>query len=730
MTACVGSCAPINVGASAAVSEAPVEIVAEVVEAPPRSWLDAARASDWPEVAERIDGLPLAQRSAPRMRYVRALAAARLGDCARALVALEGTSEQLPALAEEIARLTARCQLEVGPYELAAAYYAEKSSPEALLAAARGWQRAGQLERARELLERALKRAGKRRSQRDTAAAARALRADIAEQLGDQELARRDRRWLAMVGLTPGADDAYEQLVGAQLTKAERVRRAEAFAKKGQVASVERELERLQAAPGRGPSEAERVRILARAHYNSRIDCRKAAALFEQAAQLSPRRRLRDLFSAAQAWARAGDGARAIPLYERVARQYPTTSYAERARYSVASLYYRQGQWEEAERAYSRYLRRGPARYVSKSRYERAVAQLAGGRAESALDSLQKLKRRAPRGARRAMLQHLEAVALGASGVAEREAQAVDQFESVIREYPLSFAALASAARLEQLGRLPPPLLPPPPVLNAGLVDIPELPPKVQLLVDLGLHTAAERTLYAAERSLRDELAPRAAASLCQLYEPLDRGWRRYAVAAMSVGRDTLRRPPTASNLWAWQCLYPTPYRQTVAELEDRYQLPAGLVHSVMRQESAFRADVRSPVGAVGLMQLMPSTARRAASELGVPHERERLTEPRHNLELGAYYLGKLLETFEQRVVLALASYNAGPAAVAGWVNGGQELASDLWVARIPFTETRDYVMHVMSNWARYRYLEGGPEQVSGLALQLPSQVELAASSY
>lgn len=743
MTACVGSCAPVSVNAGPQVSSAEPEIRAEVVDRPRGSWRAAARAGDWTRVAARIDALPLEERSEPGTRYVRALAASRLGDCGVALVALEGLSEQLPALGEEIAKLTARCQLEVGPYEAAAAYYAEQSSPEALLMAARGWKRAGQLERAHQLLDAALAKAGSQRRKADTVAAARALRAEIAEQRGERELARRDRRWLALVALAPGADEAYERLVGVKLTKAQRWRRAESLAKEGQAAAVERELALLEAAPGSSPaSEAERLSLLGQAHYNSRIDCSKGATLFEQAAQRSRKGRLRNLFSAAQAWARAGQGERAIPLYEQVAREYPSTSYAERARYSVASLHYRQGQWEEAERAYTGYLRRGPARYVTKSRYERAVAQLAGGRSDTALDTLQQLRRAAPRGARRAMLQHLEAVALEVSGEAALELRAVEQFERVIRDYPLSFAALASAARLERLGRTPPPFLPPPPELRAQRGETAELgggaelgaelelPGKARLLVELGLYTAAERTLHSAERALRQELAPRAGASLCRLYEPLDRGWRRYAIGAMSIKNDTLRRAPTASNLWAWQCLYPTPYRETVAELEDRYAVPRGLVHSVMRQESAFRSDVRSPAGAIGLMQLMPATARRAARELSWEHERERLTQPRYNLELGVYYLGKLIESFDRHVVPALASYNAGPVAVSTWLKGGQELPLDLWVARIPFTETRDYVMRVMSNWARYRYLEGGPERVSPLPLDLPGEVELAANLY
>jgi soluble lytic murein transglycosylase len=721
-----GACSPVGVNASAPSGGAPEE--RGTIRAP-ASWRAAARDSDWPHVAARIDALPSEERAEPGTRYVRALAATRLGQCELALVALQGLGEQLPALAEEVAMLTARCQRDLGPYDAAAHYYAEQGSPEALLEAARAWQRAGRPELAQELLDKVLAQGGGKRSKLRLETAARALRAELALQLGQHELARTDHRWLAIVAAAPGADDAYERLLGVALTKEERRRRAEALAQKGQVGRVQRELQLLEHAPGKAPPASEILAIEARAYYAARTDSHRAAALFERAAKLARASRVRHLFSAAQAWSRAGEGARAISVYEQVARRYPSSSYAERARYSVASLYYRQGEWIKAERAYKSYLQRH-TRLAKKSRYERAVALLAGGRFEAALASLEQVQRAPPAGVPRALLQHLEAVALESSGTPENRARALLQFEAVLRDYPLSFSALASAARLERHGRAAPRLAPPPLEPTAQLVEPLELPAKAKLFAELGLYSAAERALHSEERRLRQKYAPRATASLCSLYESLDRGWRRYAVGMRSVRSDILRRAPTASNLWAWRCLHPTPYADTVSELEARYQLPPGLVHAVMRQESAFRADVRSPAGALGLMQLMPNTAQRAASEISVEHDDGRLSQAPYNLELGAYYLGKLLQSFDQNAALAVASYNAGPRAVAGWLAGGQDLPLDLWVARIPFTETRGYVMRVLANWARYRYLDGGPERVFHLGLELPARVELASNAY
>jgi soluble lytic murein transglycosylase len=130
-------------------------------------------------------------------------------------------------------------------------------------------------------------------------------------------------------------------------------------------------------------------------------------------------------------------------------------------------------------------------------------------------------------------------------------------------------------------------------------------------------------------------------------------------------------------------------------------------------------------------MQLMPRTAERAADELGLEHQPERLEQGPYNLQLGAYYLSKLLKTFQQRVVLALAAYNAGPHAVSRWLEGGRNLDADLWVARIPYRETRNYVQRVTESWARYQYLrDDGERTAPALSLKLPSKVRLDSSAY
>jgi soluble lytic murein transglycosylase len=133
------------------------------------------------------------------------------------------------------------------------------------------------------------------------------------------------------------------------------------------------------------------------------------------------------------------------------------------------------------------------------------------------------------------------------------------------------------------------------------------------------------------------------------------------------------------------------------------------LVRATVRRESGFRADARSTAGAVGLIQLVPSTARRLLVLAGVPLEpAPRLQDPEVSAGLGAHYLGLLLDRFGDEAV-ALAAYNAGPAAAAAWARerAGQQL--DEWVESIPFKETRAYVKSVLAAREVYRRLAGRP---------------------
>jgi soluble lytic murein transglycosylase len=153
---------------------------------------------------------------------------------------------------------------------------------------------------------------------------------------------------------------------------------------------------------------------------------------------------------------------------------------------------------------------------------------------------------------------------------------------------------------------------------------------------------------------------------------------------------------------------YPEAFPAQVARAAERTRLDPYLLLAVMRRESLFKPDVRSAAGAVGLLQLLPATARRAAAVLGRPSLRdEELVDPGTAIDLGSWYFAELVGRFGDPAI-ALAAYNAGPRAAGPWAarGAGQEL--DEWVENVPYRETRRYIKVVVGAWSAYRILAGG----------------------
>ncbi|MFN5167854.1 MAG: lytic transglycosylase domain-containing protein, partial [Pseudomonadota bacterium] len=151
---------------------------------------------------------------------------------------------------------------------------------------------------------------------------------------------------------------------------------------------------------------------------------------------------------------------------------------------------------------------------------------------------------------------------------------------------------------------------------------------------------------------------------------------------------------------------YPTPFREQVLARAREVGVEAAYVFGLIRQESRFILDARSSVGASGLMQLMPATARWTAQKLGLDWKPELITDRDLNLRLGMTYLRLLKDDFGGSNVMAAAAYNAGPGRPRRWREGGAVEAA-AWVEGIPFNETRDYVKKVLANTVVYAALLG-----------------------
>ena len=154
---------------------------------------------------------------------------------------------------------------------------------------------------------------------------------------------------------------------------------------------------------------------------------------------------------------------------------------------------------------------------------------------------------------------------------------------------------------------------------------------------------------------------------------------------------------------------YPTPHRELLEAKARAGGLDPALVYGLIRQESRFITDARSHVGASGLMQLMPATARWTAKQLGVPYTPQQIDNREMNLQLGIAYLKRLADDFEGSLAMATAGYNAGPGRPRRWREGGAVMEPAAWAESIPFNETRDYVKKVLGNSVLYAAQLGQP---------------------
>lgn len=196
---------------------------------------------------------------------------------------------------------------------------------------------------------------------------------------------------------------------------------------------------------------------------------------------------------------------------------------------------------------------------------------------------------------------------------------------------------------------------------------------------------------------------------LCEMQGEANYEWR---AALETLDRDAQVQAVRLASSWGWylpsiaaaaklglfddyDLLYPRPYDDEVRRAAASTRLPASLIYAIIRQESLYRADAASSAGALGLMQLLPSTAQATARRAGLPRPtRASLLIPSVNIPLGSAYLRGLLDRVDSELPLAIAGYNAGPAAVRRWLPPTR-METDVWVENIPYNETRAYVQRV-----------------------------------
>jgi soluble lytic murein transglycosylase len=253
----------------------------------------------------------------------------------------------------------------------------------------------------------------------------------------------------------------------------------------------------------------------------------------------------------------------------------------------------------------------------------------------------------------------------------------------------LNFYGALAAAELGQPLNLPPKPAP----LTPAERDAPAMQPgfvRALTLVAIGLRGEGVREWNYSLRGLNDRELLAAAQYACD-HEVWDR--------CINTSERTRAEVDIEQR-------FPMPLRKDVSAQAREIGLDPAFVYGLIRQESRFIADARSGVGAQGLMQIMPATAKWTAKKIGLPYTPALIADRDTNLKLGNAYLKLVLDDAGGSQAMAAAAYNAGPGRPRKW-REGPVLDAAVWVENIPFPETRDYVKKVLSNSTYYAALLG-----------------------
>ena len=321
--------------------------------------------------------------------------------------------------------------------------------------------------------------------------------------------------------------------------------------------------------------------------------------------------------------------------------------------------------------------------------------------------------------------RYWRAVARAESDDETRRAEGTAQLQELARELPLAYYGMLAA---ERVGESPvdKPLLSP----RAPTTEAPALR-RARLLVDGGFPELAsdEVESYADGAKLDRE----ARIQTARLLHRTGDSFRALKVIDEGFG-GTLDQGIDPGWREAWELAWPRPFGEWVSGATREFAFDPALVWAIMREESAYRAQVSSPAGALGLMQLMPQTGGRVAGELGLSgFVAERLYDPETNIRLGTYYLRSLIERFGGSRPFAIASYNAGPDAVGRWLEKDAQVKPDVFVESVTYGETRRYLRRVLRSYRVYQLLYGDevrpPAPPAAVAAPPPEEAQREAVS-
>lgn len=508
----------------------------------------------------------------------------------------------------------------------------------------------------------------------------RAKDPSITESLGDAERARQAQAWL----------DGNEPSRAFEL--------ASAIVKSGSSASCKAGLTRANA----GTKKTPKVDVWAETVAACEKDPELVTALY------------------AGAKARSGkDPKVAIEWFAKVEALFPAHRLADDARFRAALLV-GQGSDEGREDRAEQMLRTLPDTYPAgdmgtEALFRVALARMQKGRAEdweiakSVLDRILEITPEDRHWSTAGRAEYFRARAAAQAGDAEG---ARKRWEHIVERHPLTFYMLLSYGRLaaidparakqllegavardKESGGFPSKALP--------LFEAPAFTRAVKLL-EVGDVDGARRELTAAG-AVAEGADPEVLWTVGAVYNQAGLFELGHAFSRGRVS-DHLEHYPEGRWRVPWETAYPKAFEPLLVKACEKYSLPQAIAWGIMREESSFIADVKSPANAYGLMQLIIPTAKGVAMGTGFGSDEASLKRPEVSIELGTKLLAAL-RTQHGHNALAIGAYNGGSGAIGRWMNNRTSDELDLFVENVPYEETRNYIKRVLSSVAAYGYL-------------------------
>lgn len=473
----------------------------------------------------------------------------------------------------------------------------------------------------------------------------------------------------------------------AAYTPEELLRRASTLATQNEYSSALRVLRSIPT-EGQGGAVLDRIELrTGMAHYRLRNWREAEKSLTKAAGSTFPGIRSEARFWLAKSLERQDRNERAFEQYMKLADEGKKQEFADDALMEAAGLRRSQGKYSEAAHLFKQIARNYPdSKFVSRAAWESGWCHFLAGEYTIASDLFKPLLKDET-------MREKVIYWLARSQENLASADADSYFRILLDEYPAGFYATWYREHKgvrdvrEPLGQ------------RSAVAELPLVSgfDKPRLLALLGMMEESRTEMAIARKKTGDKKS---------LFPGLARTYLEMQDYSSAIALFLQNRPVKwdTPSLPLWSAGYPLVYRAQVAQNTSANALSEGLIYGLIRAESGFSPAIKSPAGAIGLMQLMPATAKITARENGTFNP-QKLVIPDYNIKLGTRHFRDLMKEYNGDVVYSIAAYNAGAGAVERWRKSFKGLKQDEFIESIPYQETRDYVKKVYASAATYRQL-------------------------